>query len=201
MNQKPITNPPIEILFPISMGLQAGFWYWYWYWFCSLFYSWVRHIQFGWLLVFSTCIWEMGWSFPFLKLTWDAISYRHVTFLCGRGGVYALGAVVANYLGDHQRLDFYLNLFLEVIYSILALTTYSRVQNSKICSYLICQNKKVSVWKIYCLRQGWANIMKFFVIYLIHSLQLCTVRKCYILVLLLLFLILVFGCWDAMICL
>ncbi|XVF17299.1 hypothetical protein REPUB_Repub10bG0107800 [Reevesia pubescens] len=41
-------------------------------------------------------------------------STRHVTFLCGRGGVYSLGAVVANYMGDHQRLDFFLNLFLEV---------------------------------------------------------------------------------------
>ncbi|OMO73066.1 Lanthionine synthetase C-like protein [Corchorus olitorius] len=41
-------------------------------------------------------------------------STRHVTFLCGRGGVYSLGAVVANYMGDHQRLNFFLNLFLEV---------------------------------------------------------------------------------------
>ncbi|XP_062099939.1 lanC-like protein GCL1 [Humulus lupulus] len=39
---------------------------------------------------------------------------RHVTFLCGKGGVYALGAVVANCMGDHQRRDMYLNLFLEV---------------------------------------------------------------------------------------
>ncbi|XP_057970579.1 lanC-like protein GCL1 [Malania oleifera] len=41
-------------------------------------------------------------------------SSRHVTFLCGRGGVYALGAVAANYLGDHQRRYIFLNLFLEV---------------------------------------------------------------------------------------
>ncbi|XWS44967.1 hypothetical protein CRYUN_Cryun15aG0095300 [Craigia yunnanensis] len=41
-------------------------------------------------------------------------STRHVTFLCGKGGVYSLGAVVANYMGDHQRLDMFLNLFLEV---------------------------------------------------------------------------------------
>ncbi|XVF59019.1 hypothetical protein PTKIN_Ptkin07bG0240300 [Pterospermum kingtungense] len=41
-------------------------------------------------------------------------SNRHVTFLCGRGGVYSLGAVVADYMGDHQRLDLFLNLFLEV---------------------------------------------------------------------------------------
>ncbi|TYH38253.1 hypothetical protein ES332_D12G098300v1 [Gossypium tomentosum] len=40
-------------------------------------------------------------------------SPRHVTFLCGRGGVYSLGAVVANYMGDHQRLEFFLNLFIE----------------------------------------------------------------------------------------
>ncbi|KAG2716688.1 hypothetical protein I3843_03G141100 [Carya illinoinensis] len=41
-------------------------------------------------------------------------SSRHVTFLCGRGGVYALGAVVANYRGDHQRRDLFSSLFLEV---------------------------------------------------------------------------------------
>ena len=40
--------------------------------------------------------------------------HRHVTFLCGRGGVYALGAVAANYRGDHQRRDLFLSLFLEV---------------------------------------------------------------------------------------
>ncbi|KAJ4965622.1 hypothetical protein NE237_017471 [Protea cynaroides] len=39
---------------------------------------------------------------------------RHPTFLCGRGGVYALGAVVANYRGDLQRRDYFVNLFLEV---------------------------------------------------------------------------------------
>lgn len=41
-------------------------------------------------------------------------SSRHVTFLCGRGGVYALGAVAANYLGDHQRRSIFLDLFLQV---------------------------------------------------------------------------------------
>ncbi|GMI67686.1 GCR2-like 1 [Hibiscus trionum] len=41
-------------------------------------------------------------------------SNRHVTFLCGRGGVFSLGAVVANYLGDHQRLGLFLNFFREV---------------------------------------------------------------------------------------
>lgn len=41
-------------------------------------------------------------------------SSRHVTFLCGRGGIYALGAVVANYKGDQQGRDLFLNLFLEV---------------------------------------------------------------------------------------
>ncbi|KAK6923364.1 Lanthionine synthetase C-like [Dillenia turbinata] len=39
---------------------------------------------------------------------------RHVTFLCGKGGVYALGAVAANYSGDDQLRDQYLYLFLEV---------------------------------------------------------------------------------------
>ncbi|KAF5749778.1 GCR2-like 1 [Tripterygium wilfordii] len=38
----------------------------------------------------------------------------HVTFLCGRGGVYALGAVVANYMRDHQRRHLFLDLFLQV---------------------------------------------------------------------------------------
>ncbi|PNT28032.1 hypothetical protein POPTR_007G096500v4 [Populus trichocarpa] len=37
-----------------------------------------------------------------------------LTFLCGKGGLYALGAVAANYKGDHQGRDFFLNLFLEV---------------------------------------------------------------------------------------
>ncbi|KAL7230658.1 hypothetical protein ACSBR2_009019 [Camellia fascicularis] len=41
-------------------------------------------------------------------------STRHVTFLCGKGGVYALGAVVANLKGDHQKRDLFLDLFLEV---------------------------------------------------------------------------------------
>ncbi|KAH8502755.1 hypothetical protein Peur_066602 [Populus x canadensis] len=36
-----------------------------------------------------------------------------LSFLCGRGGLYALGAVAANYKGDHQGRDFFLNLFLE----------------------------------------------------------------------------------------
>nr|DAD41051.1 TPA_asm: hypothetical protein HUJ06_015374 [Nelumbo nucifera] len=40
-------------------------------------------------------------------------SKRHLTFLCGSGGVYALGAVVANYKDDCQRRDLYLDLFLE----------------------------------------------------------------------------------------
>ncbi|KAA8546777.1 hypothetical protein F0562_003206 [Nyssa sinensis] len=41
-------------------------------------------------------------------------STRHMTFLCGRGGVYALGAVVANYRRDHRKRDLFLDLFLEV---------------------------------------------------------------------------------------
>jgi len=39
---------------------------------------------------------------------------RHVTFLCGRGGVCTLGAIVANYRGDQSKRDFFLGLFLEV---------------------------------------------------------------------------------------
>lgn len=37
-----------------------------------------------------------------------------MTFLCGRGGVYALGAVVANIRGDHHKRDLFLDLFSEV---------------------------------------------------------------------------------------
>ncbi|XP_043697366.1 lanC-like protein GCL1 [Telopea speciosissima] len=36
------------------------------------------------------------------------------TFLCGIGGFYALGAVVANYRGDPQRRDYFVDRFLEV---------------------------------------------------------------------------------------
>ncbi|XP_027075150.1 lanC-like protein GCL1 [Coffea arabica] len=41
-------------------------------------------------------------------------STRHLTFLCGRGGVYALGAVAANYCGDQQKRDLYMDRFFEV---------------------------------------------------------------------------------------
>lgn len=41
-------------------------------------------------------------------------SSRDVTFLCGRGGVYAVGAVTANFCGDQTKRDFYLNHFLEM---------------------------------------------------------------------------------------
>lgn len=39
---------------------------------------------------------------------------RRVTFLCGKGGIYSLGAVVANYMGDQRKRDMYLDLFLEI---------------------------------------------------------------------------------------
>ncbi|KAK4485923.1 hypothetical protein RD792_008574 [Penstemon davidsonii] len=39
---------------------------------------------------------------------------RHVTFLCGRGGIYALGAITANYCRDQEKRDFYLDCFLEM---------------------------------------------------------------------------------------
>lgn len=42
--------------------------------------------------------------------------FRHVTFLSGRGGVYALGAVIANHIQDYQRREMYLDLFLEVLF-------------------------------------------------------------------------------------
>ncbi|KAK9713075.1 hypothetical protein RND81_06G001500 [Saponaria officinalis] len=39
---------------------------------------------------------------------------RHVTFLRGRGGIYALGVVVMNFLGDHQTSAHFLHMFHEV---------------------------------------------------------------------------------------
>uniref|UniRef100_A0A7N0ZX13 Uncharacterized protein n=2 Tax=Kalanchoe fedtschenkoi TaxID=63787 RepID=A0A7N0ZX13_KALFE len=41
-------------------------------------------------------------------------STRHLTFLCGRGGVYAMGAVIANYMGDARMREMYLDHFLQV---------------------------------------------------------------------------------------
>ncbi|KAF5769387.1 putative lanthionine synthetase C, six-hairpin glycosidase-like superfamily [Helianthus annuus] len=41
-------------------------------------------------------------------------STRYMTFLCGRGGIYALGAVIANHCGDHRKRDFYLAEFMEL---------------------------------------------------------------------------------------
>ncbi|XP_050219717.1 lanC-like protein GCR2 isoform X2 [Mercurialis annua] len=42
---------------------------------------------------------------------------RHVTFICGRAGVYALGAVVAKYADDPRLLDYYLKQFKEIKFS------------------------------------------------------------------------------------
>ncbi|KAJ7519043.1 hypothetical protein O6H91_20G020600 [Diphasiastrum complanatum] len=39
---------------------------------------------------------------------------KYVTFLCGQPGIYALGAAVAKCRGDQQRLQYYLDRFLEV---------------------------------------------------------------------------------------
>ncbi|CAM8907662.1 unnamed protein product [Rhodiola kirilowii] len=41
-------------------------------------------------------------------------SIRHLTFLCGKGGVYALGAVIANYMGDELMQKMYMDHFLEL---------------------------------------------------------------------------------------
>ncbi|XP_021725618.1 lanC-like protein GCL1 [Chenopodium quinoa] len=43
-----------------------------------------------------------------------AHSSRLVTFLSGRGGIYALGAVIMNYMGDHQSCGHFLDMFIEV---------------------------------------------------------------------------------------
>ncbi|KAI3870705.1 hypothetical protein MKX03_005390 [Papaver bracteatum] len=42
------------------------------------------------------------------------ISISHLTFLCGSGGVYELGAVTANYINDLQRRSLFLDHFLQV---------------------------------------------------------------------------------------
>lgn len=42
------------------------------------------------------------------------VDVRDATFLCGRAGVCALGAVVAKYMGDDQLLDYFLAQFKEV---------------------------------------------------------------------------------------
>ncbi|KAK4484436.1 hypothetical protein RD792_007017 [Penstemon davidsonii] len=44
----------------------------------------------------------------------SSINSRDVTFICGRAGVCALGAVVAKYLGDDQLLYYYLAKFKEI---------------------------------------------------------------------------------------
>ncbi|XP_051127483.1 lanC-like protein GCL1 [Andrographis paniculata] len=41
-------------------------------------------------------------------------STRHTTFLCGRGGVYAIGAIAANYSGDLKKRDVFLDCFMEM---------------------------------------------------------------------------------------
>ncbi|XP_023514026.1 lanC-like protein GCL1 [Cucurbita pepo subsp. pepo] len=71
-----------------------------------------------------TCLrsYEATGSLPDLHLCSDIVdtcslaaraSHRHLTFLCGRVGVYAVGAVVSHYMGDPQRLDMFFNLFLQ----------------------------------------------------------------------------------------
>lgn len=45
----------------------------------------------------------------------DLDRIRHVTFICGRAGVCALGAVVAKHVGDDVLLRHYLNSFREVM--------------------------------------------------------------------------------------
>lgn len=39
---------------------------------------------------------------------------RDVTFICGRAGVCALGAVVAKHMGNEQLLNYYLTQFKQV---------------------------------------------------------------------------------------
>ncbi|KAK6142580.1 hypothetical protein DH2020_022928 [Rehmannia glutinosa] len=44
----------------------------------------------------------------------SSMQSRDVTFMCGRGGVCAMGAVVAKYMGDDQLLHYYLAQFKEI---------------------------------------------------------------------------------------
>ncbi|XP_076892737.1 lanC-like protein GCL1 [Bidens hawaiensis] len=48
------------------------------------------------------------------SLTNSNTSIRYTTFLCGRGGIYALGAVISNLCGDHHKRNFYLAQFMEL---------------------------------------------------------------------------------------
>lgn len=41
---------------------------------------------------------------------------RRVTFICGRAGVYAVGAVIAKHSGDERLQDHYLTKFKEVVH-------------------------------------------------------------------------------------
>lgn len=51
----------------------------------------------------------------FIFYFWNECVYRQITFICGRAGVCALGAVVAKHLGNDTQLHQYLQLFHEVI--------------------------------------------------------------------------------------
>lgn len=44
------------------------------------------------------------------------MSFSRVTFICGRAGVCALGAVVAKHTGDERLLNYYLRKFEEVYF-------------------------------------------------------------------------------------
>jgi hypothetical protein len=49
-----------------------------------------------------------------LVLFANVLSCSRVTFICGRAGVCALGAVIAKQAGDERLLDYYLRQFKEV---------------------------------------------------------------------------------------
>lgn len=78
------------------------------------------HISFYALIVLITFRTNFILDIVVLSLeNWNLVSFvhiwaRHLTFLSGRGGIYALGAVAANYCGDQQKRDSYLDRFLEV---------------------------------------------------------------------------------------
>lgn len=70
------------------------------------------------MVMCSLLMWRIDVEIDGLQLSYKVlmrcIHGRDVTFLCGRGGVCALGAVAAKHLGDDKLLRYYLAKFKEV---------------------------------------------------------------------------------------
>ena len=91
----------LEWLAPSSTGHNWHSWNYY---FFSTTHSWTLIIM---AFLVMACSAELG------CFVW-CIDGRDVTFLCGRAGVCALGAVLAKHAGDEQLLNYYLVQFREV---------------------------------------------------------------------------------------